>query len=133
MWERFKNDQRKYERGRSMLEIVAALVVGGLLLMISAWVYSVAMAKSKASEMDQLVRAAKIKIDAAAAVKKQETLKVNVLDGTPVSLRGTNGYRNVGIRIDFGKDVRACKEFKKIYEGSDEFYVYNGCDDKKDN
>lgn len=123
---------QKNEQGRSMLEIMAVLAIMGIITMGGMWGYSVVKAKLKANEIDQLVKTAKVKIDSAAATKKQQILKVKALDGTPVSLRDATNYKNAGIRVDFEDDVAACKQFMQMYQENSEFYVLNRCDDEEE-
>ena len=120
------------ESGRSMIELMCVLAIAAILTAGGIYGYSFAMAKHRATEAAQYASVAKIELDAAAARRRQHSVKVDLPENQPVSVVSTNDYKNVGIKVDFDGDVSACKQFVQMYENSQDFFVFNACDEEEE-
>ena len=115
------------ESGRSMVEMLGVLAIIGVLSITGIASFSIAMAKHKANEAAQQTSLAYVQVEEAAALGTQGTMHLNTEGNTTVSLGGTS-LPNAGLKVDFGNDVAACKQFVAMYEGHSDFYVLGKCE-----
>lgn len=118
------------ESGRSMIEMLGVLAVIGVLSIGGIYGYRIAIAKYKANEAAQLVSMAAMEMEVAATTHSQATKKPDLPEDAPVSVSVVDhsGKNNVAIKVDFGDDVRACKQFLQMYQNSSDFAVSSKCE-----
>ena len=118
---------KKFELGRSMVEMLGVLAIIGVLSITGILGYKTAMSKYKANEAANGVSIAYIQMEAAALQGKQGEASIEVPTGTgSISLTG-NTYPQAGINVDFGNDTLACKQFADLYENSSQYHVVAKC------
>ena len=124
--------KRKVEQGRSMIEMLGVLAIIGILSVAGIRAYELALAKHRANETAFLTVLASVEMKAAATLGNQANMTLDVPSASGISLVNVAGYKNAGIKVDFGEDVDACKQFASTYTiGNDfsEFVVLNKCEE----
>ena len=111
------------ENGRSMVEMLGVLAIIGILSIAGITGYNLAMAQHKANEAAYHAGIAFVQMEAAGLTGKQGDTNIDVPPRSAVEVVGTEEYPNSAIKIDFGNDKAACKRFKELYKGNQQYYV----------
>ena len=117
------------ENGRSMVEMLGVLAIIGVLSIAGVQGYSYAMAKHRANDAAHQASLAYAEIIAAATQGNQGNMSLTLPANSIVSLEDARGYQNSRLKVDFGDDTAACKQFAAMYEGNADFAVSVNCDD----
>jgi len=117
-----------FENGRSLIEMIGVLALIGILSAIGVSLYTKTMARYRASAAKDHVAIAEVALEEAKYSGGQANATVTLPSRSLVSVVGTSDYKNAVIKVDFGDDVDACKQFVEMYRDSSEYFVSVKCE-----